>query len=183
MAGPRLSATYSAWSKGPVRWLLLPEESHAYARLGSDLEAEAFIVQFWRRRDPDPDTPQNPVADRFSERVAMADQIYGEGKRRGAMTERGGALILLGPPTYLRASARQKPLPASRDAAVRPTVPVLVETWGYPASELPNGVPEILGRQTDERIELQFVIENDRSYLASGKEVLAAAARAALVAE
>lgn len=183
MAGPRLSATYSAWSKGPVRWLMLPEEAHAYARLGSDLEAEAFIVQFWRRRDPDPDTAENPVSDRFSERVAMADQIYAERNRRGAMTERGGALILLGPPTYLRAAARQKPMPASRDAAVRPTVPVLVETWGYPVSELPHGVPEILGRQDQARIELQFVIENERSYLAGGKEVLLAAARAALVGE
>ena len=183
MAGPRLSPTYSAWAKGPVRWLLLPEESHAYARLGSDREAEAFIVQFWRRRDPDPDTPQNRFADRFSERVAMADQIYTERHRRGAMTERGGALILLGPPPYLRAAARQKPMPASRDAMVRPTVPVLVETWGYPVAELPHGVPEILGRQDATRIELQFVIENERSYLASGKEVLQAAARAALVAE
>src|SRR6185503_21246143 len=98
-----LSATYSAWPKGPVHWLLLPEESQAYARLGSDREAEAFIVQFWRRRDPDPDTPQNPFADRFSERVLMADQVYAERNRRGAMTERGAALILLGPPTYLRA--------------------------------------------------------------------------------
>lgn len=183
MVGPRLSATYSAWSKGPVRWLLLPEEAHAYARLGSDQAAEAFIVQFWRRRDPDPDTPQNPAADRFSERVAMADQVYGERHRRGALTERGGALILLGPPVYLRAAARQKPMPASRDAPVRPTAPVLVETWGYPVSELPHGVPEILGRQAAARVELQFVIENERSYLASGKEVLSAAARAALVGE
>ena len=182
MTGPRLSATYSAWAKGPVRWLLLPEEAHAYARLGSDAEAEAFIAQFWRRRDPDPETAHNPAADRFSERVAMADQVYGERSRRGAMTERGGALILLGPPVYLRAAARQKPMPISRDALVRPTVPVLVETWGYPASALPQGVPEILGRQ-EARIELQFVIENERSYLASGKEVLSAAARAALVGE
>jgi GWxTD domain-containing protein len=176
--GASLSATYVAWPKGPVRWLLLPEEARAYSRLASDDEAAAFIVAFWRQRDPDPSTQENSFADRFSERVVMADQIYREDRRRGALTVRGGAFILLGSPSFLRAEVRQKAVPASRDAVARPTQPVLVETWGYAPTELPRGAAEMLGRRDAHRVEIQFVVEEKRTYLASGKEVLTAVARA-----
>jgi GWxTD domain-containing protein len=179
---PRLTDGYADWPHGPARWLLLPEEAHVYSRLRSDDDAAAFIVAFWKRRDPDPETPQNAFADRFAERVSMADTLYSDGRHRGALSERGGAFILLGPPLYLRAAMRHKAVPASPGALARPTVPVVIETWGYSPAELPPGVSEMLGRQGARRIELQFMIESDRSYLQEGKEVLSAAARAALLA-
>ncbi len=61
------------------------------------------------RRDPDLEKPGNECAKTFYQRVEAADRLYSEGGTRGSLTERGRALILLGPPPVLRYSQKRVP--------------------------------------------------------------------------
>ncbi|MEW6736610.1 MAG: GWxTD domain-containing protein, partial [Acidobacteriota bacterium] len=50
---------YQRWMEDDVAYILTPEEKAAFKKLQTDEEREQFIEQFWLRRDPDPDTPEN----------------------------------------------------------------------------------------------------------------------------
>jgi GWxTD domain-containing protein len=61
-------------------------------------ERDAFIAEFWKRRDPFPETPQNEFRTEYEDRVARAGTLFlGEG-RPGWRTDRGRIYILFGPP-------------------------------------------------------------------------------------
>ena len=92
---------------GPTRWLMLPDEHKRFRRLDTTREAIGFIEAFWLRRDPDPGTPGNEFSRTFYERVEAADRLYSEEGVRGSMTDRGRALVLLGPPPSIRASQKR----------------------------------------------------------------------------
>ncbi|MEK7282811.1 MAG: GWxTD domain-containing protein, partial [Acidobacteriota bacterium] len=49
----------TAWSEGPVRYILVVREDHAYKALETDEERAAFIVTFWAALDPTPGTEAN----------------------------------------------------------------------------------------------------------------------------
>src|SRR5579863_4774369 len=51
-----LNSPYKNWLDEEVRWIISDEERTAFKRLLTDDEREAFIEQFWLRRDPTPDT-------------------------------------------------------------------------------------------------------------------------------
>jgi GWxTD domain-containing protein len=176
-----MSPTLAAWSDGPVRWLLLPDERRTFERLRSDPAATVFIAAFWRRRDPDPDTPENPFADTFSERVESADRLYGEEGTRGSLTDRGGALILLGPPGILRAQYRRTPVWEPRRARGAATREVPVEQWGYRVEELPPELVDLAPHLRERReLTLTFLVESRRFQLIEGRAYLELAARAAV---
>src|SRR3954449_1580217 len=101
-AEPRRPASGAGLDEGPTRWLMLPEEEKQYRRLRTSREVIDFVEAFWLRRDPDPETPSNEFAKEFYERVEAADRLYGEGGVRGSLTDRGRALVLLGPPPRMR---------------------------------------------------------------------------------
>jgi GWxTD domain-containing protein len=64
-----------------------------------DAEKDAFIEEFWQRRDPDPDTGRNDYRLEYEERVERAGAMFhGEG-RPGWQTDRGRIYILFGPPS------------------------------------------------------------------------------------
>jgi GWxTD domain-containing protein len=69
-----------------------------FKKIASDEAAEKFIAMFWARRDPDIKTPRNEFRERFEALVKVADERFVLGRKRGALTERGRALILIGPP-------------------------------------------------------------------------------------
>lgn len=94
----QLSPGLSGWLVGPVAVLATPEEERRFLALGSDAEAEAFIEEFWERRDPMPLRPDNPLRETFEERAQTADRLYREGGRRGRQTARGTIHVLFGEP-------------------------------------------------------------------------------------
>lgn len=173
-----------AWIDGPVRWLVLPEEARRFRRLSSNAEALGFIEEFWRRRDPDPETPGNPFAQKFFERVQAADLLYAGEGTAGSLTDRGRALILLGPPSALRYTHRTAPTWEPGDGPNRPpssTELVRIEVWGY----RPEDLPEALRLQLEERgeefpVEVTFVEEERATVLIGGEDLLEEAARAAV---
>lgn len=119
----RLSPALSRWLVGPVAVLATPEEERAFLATTSDEEAEAFIDEFWERRKPYPERPDNPLRERFEARVAEADKQFREGGRRGSQTARGTIHVLFGEPT--RSDYQIAPDP--RDSAI--------EVWYYEPGE------------------------------------------------
>jgi len=167
---------------GPTRWIMLPDEEKQARRLRTNREAIAFIEEFWRRRDPDPQKPGNPFVQTFNERVEAADRLYGEGVERGSLTDRGRALVLLGPPPRL--SYSQKPVPAWEPghSGGRPQIEtknLAVETWTYTEADLPPRLVELLkGEGRPAEIALVFAVEANHTTLMDGAKLLELAARA-----
>lgn len=179
-----LPGSARSWIEGPARWLVLPEEARRFRRLDSGAEALAFIEEFWRRRDPDPQTPGNPFAQQFFERVQAADLLYDGQGVRGAMTDRGRALLLFGSPSILRYTQRTAPAWEGRRARGRVsagTERVRVEVWGYVAEDLPSSLlAAVEEAEIELPIELTFFEEERRTRLVEGEELLELAARAAV---
>jgi GWxTD domain-containing protein len=89
--------TFKNWIDQDVAYIITDEEKKAYKKLATDEEREQFIEQFWRRRDPDPDTEQNEYLEEHYERIAYANQHFASGIP-GWKTDRGRIYIMYGPP-------------------------------------------------------------------------------------
>jgi GWxTD domain-containing protein len=81
-----------------VQYIITGEERKIFLEL-PDSERAAFEDEFWKRRDPDPDTLENPFKTEYFQRVDRASAMFhGEG-RVGWLTDRGRIFILFGPPS------------------------------------------------------------------------------------
>lgn len=97
---------FKDWDKSPeFTYYATEDEQAAWKAVKSDEEAQKFNNLFWGRRHPDyQKTARNAFRDRFDALAAKADELFALGKpgdkrfRRGALTERGKVLILLGAP-------------------------------------------------------------------------------------
>lgn len=88
---------YEDWLKKDVSYLITPEERRAFKALKTDEERENFIENFWRRRDPNPDTEENEFREEYYERIAYANEHFASGIP-GWMTDRGRIYITWGKP-------------------------------------------------------------------------------------
>jgi GWxTD domain-containing protein len=172
-------------AEGPTRWLMLPEEIRQAERLGTTREAVEFVETFWRRRDPDPDEPGNPFSKTFYERVEAADHLYVDGGQRGSLTDRGRALILLGPPPVLRYSQKRVPAWEPGKPGSRPAIHsrnLVLEIWAYPVTDLSPALAERIAEKEPEttEISLSFAVEPRRTYLVEGHRYLEYAVKAAV---
>lgn len=93
-----LSPEYASWLVGPIARMATEEEQQAYLALTEDAEARAFIEEFWARRDPYPQRPDNPLWETFEKRAQVADRLYSEGGYLGRRTARGTIYVLYGKP-------------------------------------------------------------------------------------
>ncbi|HEY2963712.1 MAG TPA: GWxTD domain-containing protein, partial [Pyrinomonadaceae bacterium] len=91
-----LKKAYVDWAKD-VDLILTQAERDAWKKLQTDDEREKFIEDFWRSRDPDPDTEENEFKQEFFERIAYANEHFSSGKP-GRMTDRGRIYIKFGKP-------------------------------------------------------------------------------------
>ncbi len=170
------------WADGPVSWLLLPSERKQLRRVTSSVAAVYFIEDFWQRRDPDTAKQGNPARETFNQRVDAADQLYPEPGRRGSLTDRGGALILLGSPSHLHVTSKPAlnwdPREKRGERVTRERRSY--EIWGYRLEDLPRVLTESVSRRRGGdpmRLQLTFVRGADRTYLVEGGELLDLAAR------
>ena len=92
-----LHGYYKKWLNEDVRWIITDQERKAFMSLSNDEERDAFIEQFWQRRNPDPDSPDNTYRDEIYRRIAYANEHFAAGKP-GWMTDRGMIYIKYGPP-------------------------------------------------------------------------------------
>ena len=87
---------------GPAAFLLTVEERATAEAIDVPSTAARFVELFWARRDPDLSTSRNEFREDFLARTRAADAQFGTRSRRGALTDRGRALLLLGMPTERR---------------------------------------------------------------------------------
>jgi GWxTD domain-containing protein len=92
-----LGSPYAKWLDEEVRWIISDEERTAFKRLQTDDEKQAFIEQFWLRRDPTPDTEENEFKEEHYRRIAWANDRFASGIP-GWKTDRGQIYIKFGPP-------------------------------------------------------------------------------------
>jgi GWxTD domain-containing protein len=112
ISAPRVPLDES-WAEGPVHYLMTSDERVSYSRLSGPVARSEFVTEFWRKRDPNPETPDNEFRDEFERRVAFADLRMTQDETRGSLTDRGMVFVLLGPPTYIG----RKPLRTGDDTA------------------------------------------------------------------
>jgi GWxTD domain-containing protein len=80
-----------------VRYIITGHERKVFLKLPAS-ERAAFIEEFWKKRDPDPETEQNEYKDRYFQRIEEANHLFTEGGHNGWLQDRGRVYILLGPP-------------------------------------------------------------------------------------
>ena len=92
-----LKGEYRTWLDQDVRWIITDEEAKAFKNLSNDEERDQFIEQFWMRRNPNPESPENQFRDEHYARIAYANEHFAAGKP-GWMTDRGHIYIAFGKP-------------------------------------------------------------------------------------
>jgi len=94
---PELKKAYRDWLDKDVTYIITDEERKAFKKLATDDERERFIEEFWRRRDPDPDTEENEFKEEYYERIAYANEHFSSGIP-GWKSDRGRIWIMYGKP-------------------------------------------------------------------------------------
>ncbi|MFQ6082463.1 MAG: GWxTD domain-containing protein [Candidatus Aminicenantia bacterium] len=80
-----------------VRYIITKKEKEVFFNLPFP-ERGKFIEEFWKRRDPDPDTEINEFKEQYFHRIEEANRLFKEGGTPGWLQDRGRIYILLGPP-------------------------------------------------------------------------------------
>lgn len=82
-----------------VRYLIIKEERETLLSLPS-WERQIFIDEFWKKRDPTPETEENEFKEQYFRRIDETNRLFrNEGAGPGWVQDRGRIYILLGPPT------------------------------------------------------------------------------------
>ena len=90
-----LKGPYKKWVDEDVRWIITDQELKAFKSLSNDEEREAFIEQFWQRRNANPESPENEFREEHYRRIAYANEHFAAGKP-GWRTDRGHMYIAYG---------------------------------------------------------------------------------------
>ena len=76
-----------------VALLLTDEEIQSFLCLSQDYQRDAFIAEFWKARDPYPETARNEFREHWTERLSMVRQLFDS-----MDDERARYFLLNGPP-------------------------------------------------------------------------------------
>lgn len=90
-----LKGVYKKWVDEDVRWIISDQELAAFKSLSNDEERDQFIENFWLRRNPNPDSPENEYREEHYARIAYANEHFAAGKP-GWRTDRGHIYIAYG---------------------------------------------------------------------------------------
>src|SRR5919108_4699794 len=125
-----LSKTYKKWLDEDVRWIITDEERTAFKKLSNDEERDTFIELFWQRRNPTPDSVENPFKEEHYRRIAYANEHFAAGIS-GWKTDRGRIYIMYGKPDEIDShpSGGSYQRPMEEGGGETSTYPF--ETWRY----------------------------------------------------
>ena len=125
-----LKGPYKTWLNQDVVYIITDQERKAFLSLSNDEERDAFIEQFWRRRNPNPDSPDNAAREEHYRRIAYANEHFAAGKP-GWKTDRGRIYIEWGPPDSIEShpSGGIYNRPFNEGGGTTSTFPF--ETWHY----------------------------------------------------
>ena len=125
-----LRGDFKTWLDQDVVWIITDTERQAFKHLTNDEEREQFIENFWQRRNPSPDSPDNEYRDEIYARIAYADEHFAAGKP-GWMTDRGHVYIAYGKPDEIDAHPSGGSYDRPMDEGGGNTVTFPFETWHY----------------------------------------------------
>ncbi len=97
-----LSEHSKQWLEEVVPYIITPAEKEIFLSLPNEEERGKFIENFWKKRDPNPETPENEFKIAYYRRIALANKFFGYGGIPGWKTDRGKIFILLGPPNEIQ---------------------------------------------------------------------------------
>jgi len=92
-----METPYKKWLSEEVPYIISDTERAAFKKLSTDDEREAFIENFWERRNPNPGSPENEYKEEYYRRIAYTNEHYASGIP-GWKTDRGRIYIMYGPP-------------------------------------------------------------------------------------
>jgi GWxTD domain-containing protein len=125
-----LSSTYKKWLKQDVVYIITPEEMAAFKKLSNDEERDQFIENFWLRRDPTPDTPENEYKEEHYRRIAYVNEHYGAGIP-GWKTDRGRIYIMWGAADQIESHPTGGTWDRPQEQGGGSTTTYPYETWRY----------------------------------------------------
>src|SRR5258708_37672476 len=71
-----LSDVDKTWLMEEVPYIISDDERRAFLELGTAEEREQFIEIYWRSRNPDPESPLNPVREEHYRRLRYGDEHF-----------------------------------------------------------------------------------------------------------
>jgi GWxTD domain-containing protein len=81
-----------------TRPIMTKEETKIFERLPDASSRKEFIADFWLKRDPDPDTPDNEYKRQFEARVDFINRRFNKEGGPALNTDRGRVYIFMGAP-------------------------------------------------------------------------------------
>jgi GWxTD domain-containing protein len=127
-----LSEWSRQWLEEVVPYIITPKEKEVFINLPNEVERGKFIEIFWKKRDPNPQTPENEYKLEYYRRIALANKLFTAGGIQGWRTDRGKIYILLGPPKEIQRDLN----PSSSSPMTAFQGPK--ETWQYWGLPNPN---------------------------------------------
>lgn len=140
-----LATPYKKWLSEDVAYIITDAERRAFLGLQTNEERESFIEEFWQRRNPDPDSVDNPVKEEHYRRIAYANEHFASGIA-GWRTDRGRIYIMYGKPDTLESHTQGEDYQRPLDQGGGDTKTYAFEDWTYHYIE---GIGE--------NVELEFV--------------------------
>ncbi len=110
-----LHTPYEKWLDDDARWIITDQETTEFKNLKTDQQRDDFIEAFWARRNPTPQSAENPYKEEHYRRIAYANTHFAASVP-GYRTDRGRFYIMYGPPDSV-----------DKKLAIMPPT----ETWNY----------------------------------------------------
>ena len=125
-----MESAYGKWIKEEVPYIITDEERATFKKFSTDDEREQFIEQFWERRNPNPNSPENEFKEEYYRRIAYANERYASGFP-GWKTDRGRIYIMYGPPDEIESHPSGGSYARSSEEGGGETSTYPFETWRY----------------------------------------------------
>lgn len=125
-----LGSPYKVWLDSDVPYIITDAERETFLKLSTNEERENFIENFWLRRDPTPDTPENEFKEEHFRRIAYANEHYASGEP-GWKTDRGRIYIIWGKPDDIDAHPSGGAYNRTPEEGGGSTSTYPFETWTY----------------------------------------------------
>ena len=129
-----LSSASKQWLEEVVPYIITSKEKEVFISLPTEVDRGQFIETFWKKRDPNPQTPENEYKVEYFKRIAAANKQFGTGGIAGWRTDRGKIYILLGPPKEIQRDMN----PSSSQNSLTAAFSGPKETWQYWGLPNPN---------------------------------------------
>jgi GWxTD domain-containing protein len=130
-AQPAAFATpYKKWLTEDVAYIITDEERAAYKSLVTDAQHEAFIQDFWLKRDPTPGTAENEFKEEHYRRIAYANEHFASFVP-GWKTDRGRIYIQFGPPDEIEDHSKGGTYQRPPEEGGGQTTTVPFQQWRY----------------------------------------------------